>query len=226
MCGRFARTEPVQRYAQYLSEPADGPGGFEQPAYNITPGVTIPAFCRLGSGTIGWRGFHWGYRPAWTGDGGKAVINARVETVASKPYFRQSFADARRLLIPASGWFEWQRDQGKRQPYYFSPPQGPLFFAGLYTQLPQSDSTETRFGATILTCQAPAPLGEIHHRMPLLVQASADLAAWLSGKPLDANWIDRRLRSELPEIRYWAVSAKVNRAGTDGAELIEPKTGD
>lgn len=226
MCGRFARSGPIQRYAQFVPESVDGPAGIEKPAYNITPGITIPAFCRLGSGQVSWRGFHWGYQPAWAGNGGKKVINARVETVAEKPYFRQSFSDARRLLIPASGWFEWQRNQGKPQPFYFSPPSGPLFFAGLYTRLPESQQSETRFGAAILTQEAPAPLADIHHRMPLLVQASADLAAWLSGKPLDADWIDRRLRADLPEIRYWAVSAKVNRADTDGAELIEPKTGD
>jgi putative SOS response-associated peptidase YedK len=131
MCGRFARHSLSRELERYFNT---HPSAFEiQPNYNMAPTQE-----RLVIGLQEYerhiRKRHWGLVPFWAKDIsiGARMINARVETVASKPAFRAAFKQ-RRCLIPANGFFEWSGKSGSKQPYYFClPSDKPFAFAGLY----------------------------------------------------------------------------------------------
>ena len=131
MCGRFARyslSRELERYFNAL------PPSFEiQPNYNVAPTQEIPVIV-LQEDERHIKKRHWGLVPFWAKDIsiGSRMINARVETVSSKPAFRAALKQ-RRCLIPANGFYEWFGKAGSKQPYYFHLPSGePFAFAGLY----------------------------------------------------------------------------------------------
>ena len=131
MCGRFARyslSRELERYFNAL------PPIFEiQPSYNVAPTQEIPVIIQLEDARhIKKR--HWGLVPFWAKDIsiGSKMINARMETLSSKPAFKAALKH-RRCLIPANGFFEWSGKAGSKQPYFICLPSGePLAFAGLY----------------------------------------------------------------------------------------------
>jgi putative SOS response-associated peptidase YedK len=181
----------------------------------------------------------WGLVPFWAKDVsiGSRLINARAETVSEKPAFRRAFAK-RRCLLPADGYYEWQRaaavadspaaNGAAKQPYYIHRADGrPLAFAGLYElwrdrAVPEDDPDAWLWSATIITTSAPDELGRIHDRMPMII----DPASW-------ADWLDpgntasSDLRSLLVPaaaggLESYPVSTAVNSVRHNGPELIEP----
>ena len=169
----------------------------------------------------------WGLVPAWAKDPsiGAKLINARAETVESKPSFRSSFA-RHRCLIPASGFYEWKvvSEHGKvrRQPYYVRPAEGDgLFgFAGLLVRW-RSGIGEDLVTACIITTEANALMAPIHDRMPVILQP-ADYAAWLGAqtKAEDLKALLKPLPEDLME-RY-RVSRRMSNARNEGEECINP----
>jgi putative SOS response-associated peptidase YedK len=137
-----------------------------------------------------------------------APINARVESAAIKPTFRESW-DWRRCIIPADGWYEWQTEHGGKQPYFFARVDGePVYFAGLWT------------GGTfcMFTTAADGELSTIHHRKPLSL-APAKAKAWLRAPLATADLIS--LAETAGAFKFHAVSNVVSNWRNDGPQLTE-----
>jgi putative SOS response-associated peptidase YedK len=164
----------------------------------------------------------WGLLPAWADPAkpGPRPINARSESAASKPMFRDAWRH-RRCLVPADGWYEWTPGVGGKDPWYFALPDGtPLGLAGLWAAWRGADGRVVE-SAAILTRPATPELAALHERMPALVDP-ADYAAWLDPEqPGEALMLDPALARE---VRARRVSRRVNAAQHDGPDLLEPLT--
>ena len=179
--------------------------------------------------------FSWGLVPRWAPDVSRAasLINARIETVAEKPSFRDLVAQ-HRCVLPMDGYFEWKEqlrhDAMKpiKQPYYFSArshsrysQQGVLAVAGLWTAWKDPNQSGGQFvhTAVALTTDANDMVSQVHHRMPVLLDRSGV-----------ANWLDEKNINPLAQIQVvdndalvvCAVSTKVNSSRNYGSDLIEP----
>jgi len=219
MCGRFTLTTPaerVQREFELLEIPD------LEARYNIAPTQNILAIRHSTDGNEAGM-FKWGLIPSWAKDVsiGAKLINARSETVAEKPSFREAFK-RRRCIIPADGFYEWQRTGGKKQPYYFHLKDDRLFgFAGLWEKwrTPDGESLET---CSILTTDANEVLRPVHDRMPVILHPDTyDL--WL-----DEDDRKQDLRKELlspysaSEMAAYPVSTSINSPQHQGEELVQP----
>ncbi|MBP2673320.1 MAG: hypothetical protein H6Q84_160 [Deltaproteobacteria bacterium] len=218
MCGRFTlfASMPV------LSKMFDAPGsGDLAPRYNIAPSQTILAV-RVSPAT-GLRDFlraRWGLVPSWSKDPsiGNRLINARSETVHVKPAFRSAFRD-RRCLIPASGFFEWRRIDGRKQPYFIRMRDGsPFALAGLWE--PGKEPEDPVGTCAILTTESNSVVSPLHDRMPVIVGPDR-YEQWLapgagspdSLKPLLAPWPPGGMEA-------WPVGPRVNNPRIDDEECV------
>jgi putative SOS response-associated peptidase YedK len=175
----------------------------------------------------------WGLVPSWAKDpsmGGR-LINARAETVDSKPAFRKAFA-RRRCLLPADGYYEWQPREvdGRtvKQPCYISRADGgPLAMAGIYElwrdrAVPDDHERAWLWTAAIITTNAPDELGRIHDRMPMIIGADS-WADWLDPASDDPADLRALLAPAVSGGLVWRpVSTEVNSVRHNGAQLIEP----
>ncbi len=187
--------------------------------WNAAPGQLLPIIVEDAQGRPHVRQMSWGLR-ARHGDG-PTPINARAETVLQRPMFRH-LLPGRRCLVPATGWYEWRPEGGRRQPYYLSVTDQPLFtFAGLYDAWVGEDGAIVGSYCLITTTPAPS-IAHVHDRMPVVLLPE-DEARWLDRDrrdprevlPLLAPYADDRLTSR-------RVGPGVNRAGNDGPDLIQP----
>jgi len=175
------------------------------------------------------RTLRWGLVPSWSKDakGGARMINARIETVTEKPAFRKAAA-RRRCLVPAAGYYEWQKTEDGKVPYFLHDPDGQLLaMAGLYElwrdpTLTDDDPNRWLWTCTVITQQAPDLLGEIHDRSPVLVPLDLR-AAWLDCSSDDPETA-RRILEQVPPARLepYVVSPAVGNVRNDGPELVEP----
>jgi putative SOS response-associated peptidase YedK len=174
----------------------------------------------------------WGLVPSWAKEAsiGSRLINARSETVTEKPAFRNAFAK-RRCLLPADGYYEWQKPpagtKAPKQPFFIGrPDHGPLAFAGLYElwrdrSLPGEDPAAWLWSATIITTTAPDELGEIHDRMPMVIDPSG-WADWLDPASTDPADVRALLAPAAASgLSSYPVSLAVNSVRNNGPELIE-----
>ena len=171
----------------------------------------------------------WGLVPAWSKDakGGARMINARIETVTSKPAFRKAAA-RRRCLVPAAGYYEWQRSEGGKVPWFLHDPGGDLLaFAGLYElwrDRTRADDDPARWlwTYTIITQQATDLLGEIHDRNPVLVPTDAR-GQWLDCGADDPATAQALLDAFAPaRLEPYEVGTAVGNVRNNGPELVEP----
>ncbi|MEM6375230.1 MAG: SOS response-associated peptidase, partial [Pseudomonadota bacterium] len=177
MCGRFSLTLPSDAMARLFAALPDN----DLPAlpnYNICPTNFVPAITSA-EGARRLSAMRWGFLPHWykTPNGGPLLINARAETIAEKPAFKAA-SRARRCLIPATGFYEWTKDEeGNRLPWYIARPDGePIVFAGIWQIW---DKAETPIATcAIVTCAANATMSGIHHRMPVIL-AQENWPLWL-----------------------------------------------
>jgi len=179
MCGRFTlAVDPGDLQAAFpgIELPAVGIA----PRYNISPSQPVLAITQSNKKYLDF--FTWGLIPAWAKDPsiGARMINARSETLAEKPSFKNAFR-RRRCLIPASGFYEWRSDPitKMKEPIYIYLKNEPLFaFAGLWETWQSSDGSEIR-SCTIITTQANAFIKPIHDRMPVIIPPS-NYYKWLT----------------------------------------------
>lgn len=173
----------------------------------------------------------WGLIPSWAKDAsiGSRMINARSETVAEKPAFKQAFA-RRRALIPADGYYEWYtaplREGEKKpvkQPFYITPKDGSvLAMAGLYEFWKDRESGEWIVSYTIMTTTATDELGHVHERMPMFLQPDAR-ADWLDPSTSGRDELLGMLTPAVPGLLdAFPVSTAVNNVRNNGPELISP----
>lgn len=230
MCGRFAASASTDDYVEIFSieEIVDEP----VPSYNLAPTDPVPAVVERAdkeSGAVVRKLVtpRWGLVPSWSKDaaGAARMINARAETVASKPAFKKAFA-ARRCLIPADGYFEWNVVAGqaggkpRKQPYFLHPGDGGLFvMAGLY-EFWKSPAGEWLTSCTIITTTATDALGHLHDRMPMSVRA-ADWAAWLDPHQTDPAAAASLMHVDEGLVAH-AVSTAVGNVANDFPGLLDP----
>ncbi|HEY5984939.1 MAG TPA: SOS response-associated peptidase, partial [Streptosporangiaceae bacterium] len=175
----------------------------------------------------------WGLVPSWAKDPsiGSRLINARAETVDSKPAFRKAFT-RRRCLLPADGFYEWlpveKQGRKRKQPYYIHPADGgPLAFAGLYelwrdSSVPDDDPRAWLWTAVIITTSAQDEVGRIHDRMPMIIEP-ARWDDWLDPVNTDASDLRSLLSPALSiELDSYPVAPDVNYVRNNGPRLIEP----
>lgn len=178
MCGRYSLTTPVEALRRLFG--FEGPAPNLQPRWNIAPTQSAPVIRLGGGGGREIKMLSWGLVPYWAEDAKlqSHMINARGETVAEKPAFKQAFRQ-RRCLVPADGFYEWQTLGPKtKQPLLFKTADGaPFAFAGLWERWvpPQGEVLET---FTIVNTAANEMMAQFHDRVPIVL-SPADYAAWL-----------------------------------------------
>lgn len=194
------------------------------PRYNVVPSQTIPIVREDVEGSRELTFVRWGLIPSWAKDIsiGNSLINARAETAAEKPSFRSAFK-RRRCVIPAGGFYEWQRQDGKRkQPWYFRMADGsPVSIAGLWEHWQGSDGQVIE-SCSILTTSANELMAPIHDRMPVIL-IHEDHATWLNPKLTDGAPLKALCRPCPADLlSAYPVSPRVNSPKNDTADCIEP----
>ena len=262
MCGRYASFREAQDLADAfaVAPPDVAPdAGLLPPSWNVAPTDAVrivverpPKDAPQGADAVrALRLARWGLVPGWAKDPsvGSRMINARVETLTDKPAFRRAAA-ARRCLVPAEGYYEWQeapdaasatapdaasttggrRRRATKQPFWIHPDDGGvLAFAGLYEfwrdpQRADDDPQRWLVTMTIVTGGAPTDdpaLAEIHDRQPVILDPGR-WDAWLDPDLTDLDRVAELLRRPAPRLVATPVSTEVNAVGNDGPQLIEP----
>jgi len=247
MCGRYASSRRPEDLAEEfeideasvketLTEPL-------QPDFNVAPTKQVYAVVERARSEDDeepaqrqLRTLRWGLVPFWAKDPaiGNRMINARMETVTEKPAFRRAFAK-RRCLLPADGYFEWYPTEQKtkagkplKQPFYIHPADGSVMaMAGLYEiwrdpTRDDDDPERFRWTCTVLTTTAEDAVGQIHDRMPLLVEPDR-YAAWLDPLSTDPDHLRSLLVPAAPgRLEAYPVSTEVNNVRNNGPDLVVP----
>ena len=191
-------------------------------SYNIAPANEVLAVIQHeGKNRLG--KLHWGLVPSWAKDlsGTGKHINARSETVDKKPSFKEAFA-RRRCIILADGFFEWQKTNNTKQPWYFSLPfGGPFAFAGLWETW-TGDKGQKYHSCTLLTTSAGEPVKHVHDRMPIILQPGI-VNTWLNPGIHDPDQLKKMLNDgKVTALTGYPVSNKINSPSVDNSALIEP----
>jgi putative SOS response-associated peptidase YedK len=221
MCGRYRLSRSkqlIEEYFESVSEEAEW-----SPRYNLAPTQPVPVIRQNPRQPIReLRLMRWGLIASWTKDSavGAPMINARSETVGTKPAFREAFK-ARRCLIPANGYYEWQSRGKLKQPYCFELDHGELFgFAGIWEQWNDA-SAGTRETCAILTTTANSLTSAVHERMPVILDR-ADYDLWLDPRRLEVGAVSDLLRPyEARRMRCFPVGARINRVANDDEECSQ-----
>jgi putative SOS response-associated peptidase YedK len=164
---------------------------------------------------------HWGLIPCWAKDTkiGYKMINARAETVATKPAFRAAYK-ARRCLIPAEGFYEWKRNVAPSRPHYIHKRDGsPMAFAGLWE--PWQAEDETIESCAIITTEPNELMARLHNRMPVILDPQ-DFDWWMTGSVDEVGQLLLPCPSD--ELEAYPISRRVNNPRNEGPELLRPAT--
>ncbi len=226
MCGRFAlMTSTEQLAAQFgVSQTAVETLPPSVPRYNIAPTQPVVAI-RLGEdGQRELTFFHWGLVPSWSKDVkiGSRMINARSETVTEKPSFRTAFK-RRRCLIPADGFYEWQKQANGKQPMFIRPAKGeerPFALAGLWEQWHDTEGGALQ-SCTILTTTPNELMADIHNRMPVIIEPE-DFDLWLDPEPEPEQGLHLLRPYPAEKMTAYPVSTVVNNPRNETPECIQP----
>jgi len=219
MCGRFVRCSTLKEIAHYFD--IEQPSFEFEPSYNVTPSQDIIIINNRGVKQI--VKCHWGFVPPWSKDlsVGYKMINARSETVAEKPSFKNAFRK-QRCLVVANGFYEWQKEKNRKVPVYISLKSGkPFGFAGLYTVWisPEGKKICT---CTILTTESNDLIAPIHDRMPVIIPRDKE-DLWLDPAVNDVDKL-KDLLTSIPseEMVITKVSDRVNSPRYNSPDNIKP----
>ncbi|HVB07063.1 MAG TPA: SOS response-associated peptidase [Acidimicrobiales bacterium] len=230
MCGRYVLTTPSDELVEFFGvdhsvvEPAE-------PRFNVAPTQLVPAVaCESDGTTRRLEQFRWGLVPPWAESPavGNRMINARAETLMSSRAYRDAFVK-RRCLLPADGFYEWQRPEGggraPRLPWYFAPREGPLLaLAGLWERWRHPEGAWL-LTCTVITTRANSLMAPVHERMPVLL-APEDFSRWLERRPLTPAE-QAALLAPAPEDFLTArrVPSDVSNVKNDGPQLLAEVAG-
>lgn len=219
MCARYNLLSTPKALAAYFKTvQVESAFTLPLPNFNVAPTQQAPVVV---DGPRRFEVMRWGLVPFWAKDPriGRGAINARAETVASKPAFRAAFRK-RRCLVPADGFYEWTGPRGKRQPLNIHRADGnPLALAGLW-------ESHDEFGPTftIITTEPNAYMAAFHHRMPAILEPR-DWDSWLAAEDEDPAWRTAVLQPAAEHVlTSYPVSSAVNSVANNGPELIQPET--
>ncbi len=224
MCGRFVQSGSSDRYAHHF-DVQEIIAESVKPSWNVAPTDPVYAIAehhgvrQLGS-------FRWGLIPYWADSKRKFQINARIETVATKNLFKDSFA-RRRCIIPADGFFEWRVVADGKQPFYITaadpaPTGEPLAMAGIWGRWKDKASGESISSCAVLTGPPSDSMAPIHDRMPVILPA--DLwDTWLDRDLDDPDPVMRMLQDLEPAaVMHHEVGRAVNKVANNTPENIVP----
>jgi putative SOS response-associated peptidase YedK len=218
MCGRYTLSSTAEALEERFH--AAPSGEFLTPTYNAAPSQALPAIFNTNPHEISISA--WGFIPEWADrrPDVKPLINARAETVATKPTFRQAFR-TKRCLVLADGFYEWKRAGKRRVPYRIALTSGaPFGFAGIWSTVHDpSGQPYTTFA--ILTTEANELVAEIHTRMPVILHARDE-----------AHWLNQRLSLDTAQallvpfpaelLTLYEVSTKVNSPAHNTPDVLQP----
>ena len=249
MCGRYASARKRIELLEEFSVQRDRVPDDLPPDYNVAPTRAVYAVMDREQRRAAdadqpdegvareLRVVRWGLVPSWAKDIsiGSRLINARAETVATKPAFRRAFA-RHRCLLPADGFYEWEKSgdpkKAAKQPYYIRREDGGvLAFAGLYElwrdkDRPDDDPDSWLWTATIITTRAEDEVGRIHDRMPMVIEP-ARWADWLDPTATSAEALHGLMTPAASvHLTTYPVSTEVNSVRHNGPGLIEPMEGE
>lgn len=220
MCGRIVQyLDPHELFRAYRPPPAASiPNAV--PRYNGCPTQDFLVCRNEGAGPAVAK-LRWGLAPPWSGDlrGGARRINARSETVHEKPAYRSAFR-RRRCVVPVNGWFEWRREDGRRQPYYVTSAAGaPISLAGLWERWEAGPEPIETF--TILTTAASPALAAVHPRQPAIIETGR-LEDWLDPATPPARLLAMARASSEGPFDLRPVGRRVNDVRHDDPDLLLP----
>jgi putative SOS response-associated peptidase YedK len=220
MCGRYAvRHDPAALAEEFAAtDRTEGEIGAD---YNVTPTKTVPIVVERG-GQRGVRPVRWGLVPTWArdADSGPPMINARAESITSKPAFAESAA-RRRCLMPATGWYEWQPGDRRRQPYLCTRGDGAsLAMAAVFSAWWPPNARQPLVTCAVVTTEATGEFADIHHRMPLVLSPDR-WADWLDPQRTDIDGLLAPERAAFDALEIRPVSPEVNSMRNNRPELLE-----
>ena len=216
MCGRYVISLTLDQLAD-LFEITDRIN--LAPNWNAAPTQSLPIVRRGRDGGMRLTEVRWGLVPHWskTGpEGAKPLINARAETAAEKPTFRNALK-RRRALVPADGFYEWSKTETGKQPWFITRRDGaPMVFAGLWERWGEGDDTIDSFA--VLTTRANADIADLHDRCPVMIEAP-DFARWLDPETDPAPFLTPQTEGILTAR---PVSPRVNKVAENDEALLNP----
>jgi putative SOS response-associated peptidase YedK len=225
MCGRYYRRSDKQRIAEAFR--VGVPASFEiLPDYNVAPTSVQPVIVEdRDSGERALRQMFWGLIPAWCDDPktlGVSTINAKAESLMQKPIWREPFSK-RRCLVPADGFYEWEKTGAKsRQPWAFALQTGePFAFAGLWERWRSPDRQSEMETFSIITTEANELTAPMHERMPVILMPR-DYERWLHRDDGGRPPVDLLRPFDATHMRAWRVDAAVGNVRNNSAVLLEP----
>jgi putative SOS response-associated peptidase YedK len=223
MCGRYALFTAPDELEKYFEAIVSNAGTIE-PNYNVTPGMIMPVVVVGRDGVPVITTFRWGLIPSWAVNPsvGYKMMNARSETITEKPSFSASFG-RRRCLIPANGFFEWQRAGKSRIPNFVKRNDEPLMtFAGIWDRWRPPEGPDL-FTYSIITAKANAKIEDIHERMPVVLEKK-HFAAWLA-RETDSDVLKNLLKpfdEDFTEV--YPVNDLVNKPANNSVDLLLPRS--
>lgn len=230
MCGRYTLTLEERALLEFFDAIDDVAIEPWIPSWNLAPTQRAPVIgVRDGARVL--RAMRWGLVPSWTKTTQDAketaakCINARSESVGTKPSFRAAFAK-RRCLVPASGWYEWKVSDDARErrktPHYLTSRDGhPVALAGLWEAWKNPETQEDLRTFSVLTCEPNALVAQVHDRMPVILSAEG-AARWLDATTPASELHALLVPSPAEALVAWEVGRAVGNVRSQGAELIEP----
>ena len=222
MCGRYVGFRSLEELKEFF--PIDSAACEVVVNYNVAPSQEVLVIVKH-AGENRLDRFHWGLVPFWAKDIaiGSKMINARSESVAEKPSFRNAFKK-RRCLILADGFYEWTGEKGHKQPVFITlPDKKPFAFAGLWETWNNKGAEEAAYrSCTIITTRASKSIRDIHHRMPAILKPPA-YESWLDPVNQDVVALGKMLKNEIvTELVSYPVSTQVNSTRNNDPACIEP----
>ncbi len=222
MCGRFVGFRSLEELKDIY--PIDRAECEVVANYNVAPSQEVLVLVKY-AGENWLDRFHWGLVPFWAKDIsiGNRMINARSESIAEKPSFRNAFKK-RRCLILADGFYEWQGEKGHKQPVFITlPDKKPFAFAGLWESWNNKGAEEATYkSCTIITTQASESIRDIHHRMPVILKTEV-YEPWLEPANQNITELEGILKDEIcTEFVSYPVSKQVNSTRNNDPSCVEP----
>ncbi len=224
VCGRFVSSSKPDELARYFAAELE-PGVELAANYNVAPTSEVYVVVEEDHHRV-LEAFRWGLVPPWAEDlrVGARMINARLETVATRNAFRQAFR-RRRCIVPADGFYEWTAVPGqtRKQPWYIHRPDGePYAFAGLWERWrPAGTDGPWVLSCSVITGAANPLMARVHDRMPVVLPPDV-WSAWLDPDLQDADAVASMLRPTPAElVAFHPVSLEVNTVRNRGAHLID-----
>ena len=223
MCGRYTLTNPDPLRLRARFDILESIETDDEPRFNIAPTDPVLAV-RDFDGVRDLGRLRWGLLPGrWAEKkGGRPLINARAETIATQPAFAESFAE-RRCLIPADGFYEWLSDERGKRPVWLSRRDAELFaFAGIWAQIDSPGSDEPLHSCAIVTCAPNALIRPIHDRMPVILDPDSE-SSWLDPERPPEEILSLLAPAADDLLVAREVADLVNDVREDGPALIEPR---